>query len=217
MDPNVRHYFLVNEHDVPSPIDWCDPEEAREWERTAPERSGRGRIFWAFRRELLKWCRENAAILELGSGPGFLADYLLDRLPDLRLTLLDLYGSMHSLAQARLGERVRHVVFVERDFKVPGWSRGLGPFDAVITNQAVHELRHKRHAATLHAAVQRVLRPGGIYLVSDHFYGVGGLQNSALYMTAAEQRDALLSAGYTRVQKVAEAGSLVMHRATGNR
>jgi hypothetical protein len=39
------------------------------------------------------------------------------------------------------------------------WSVGLGEFDCIMTNQAVHELRHKRHAIHLHIAVGALLRP----------------------------------------------------------
>lgn len=204
----------MSEADVPSPIDLCDPRDAREWERTAQERRGRSEIFQAFGRELVGVGKSDLAVLELGSGPGFLAAYLLDVLPTVRLTLLDFSAPMQQLARARLGARAALVSFVERSFKAPGWSHGLGPFDAVITNQAVHELRHKRHAAQLHAAVKEVLKPGGAYLVSDHFFGEHGLPNDQLYMTVAEQRDALMNAGFSQVHKVAAAGTLVMHRAT---
>jgi SAM-dependent methyltransferase len=204
----------MNEHDVPSPVDLRDPREAREWERTAQERPGREEMFEAIGRELSRLGKNDLTILELGSGPGFLAAYLLHMLPAVRLTLLDFSTPMHDLARARLGPSTTHVSFVERSFKEPGWSQGLGRFDAVITNQAVHELRHKRYAASLHAAVKDVLKPGGLYLVSDHFFGDGGLPNDQLYMTVAEQRDALLTAGFSDVQRVASAGTLVMHCAT---
>ena len=204
----------MNEQDVPSPIDLRDPRDAQEWERTAQERSGRSEMLQAIGRELLALTKGDLTVLELGSGPGFLAAYLLDTLPAVRLTLLDFSAPMHDLARARLGPRATRVKFVERSFKQPGWSQGLGSFDAVITNQAVHELRHKRYAAALHAEAREVLNVGGLYLVSDHFFGDGGLPNDQLYMTAAEQWDALLSAGFSEVQNVAAAGCLVMHRAT---
>jgi SAM-dependent methyltransferase len=204
----------MNEQDVPSPIDLCDPGDAREWERTAQERPGRAEIFQAIGRELLAFGKSDLTVLELGSGPGFLAAYVLDILPAVRLTLLDFSAAMHELARARLGPRATGVRFVERSFKEPDWSRGLGPFDAAITNQAVHELRHKRYAPPLHAQVRGVLKPGGVYLVSDHFFGEDGLPNDQLYMSVAEQRGALLGAGFLAVEKVAAAGSLAMHRAT---
>jgi ubiquinone/menaquinone biosynthesis C-methylase UbiE len=202
----------MNEQDVPSPIDLCDPTDAQEWERTAPARPGRAEMFEAFSRELGALGNRPLTVLELGSGPGFLAACLLNALPDLNLTLLDFSAPMHDLARARLGSHAGRVTHVERSFKQPGWSHGLGPFDAAVTNQAVHELRHKRHATALHAAVRAVLKPGAPYLVSDHFLGPGGVGNDQLYMTLAEHRDALLNAGFSEVALVTMAGSLVMHR-----
>ena len=200
----------MREHDVPSPIDLRDAGDAREWERTAPDRPGRAEMFRAFR-EQLSTLKPDMSILELGSGPGFLAAYLIDAFPDARLTLLDFSAAMHDLARIRLGSHARCVRFIERSFKEPGWNRGLGLFDAVITNQAVHELRHKRHAVGLHAGVRATLAPAGIYLVCDHYFGEGGLANDQLYMTPEEQRDALLKAGFSKVARVAGADTLVMH------
>lgn len=204
----------MNEQDVPSPIDLCDPRDALKCELTARERPGRAEIFSAIGRELLALRTSELTILELGSGPGYLAACLFETLPAVRLTLLDFSAPMHDLARARLGRRASVVRFVERRFKEPSWSRGLGYFDAVISNQAVHELRHKRYARQLHTEVKVVLRPGGTYLVSDHFFGEGGLRDDQLYMTVPEQRDALLNVGFTEVRNVAAAGTLVLHRAT---
>lgn len=203
----------MSDQDVPSPINLRDPRDAQEWERTAQERPGRSEIFQAFGRELLELGKSDLAILDLGSGPGFLAAYLLDAVPGARLTLLDFSASMHTLARARLGQRATRADFVERSFSESGWCHGIGPFDAVITNQAVHELRHKRYASQLHAAVKEVLKLGGTYLVCDHYFGAGGLQSDELYMTVDEQRNALFTAGFSEVRQVAAAGSLVMHRA----
>lgn len=202
----------MTDDDVPSPIDFTRLEEARDWEQSAPARRGRTEMFALFAKELAA-LPEGARVLELGSGPGFLAAALLDAHPHLRLTLLDFSAAMHSLARARLGHRSEGVVFVERSFKAPGWSAGLGSFDAVVTNQAVHELRHKRHATVLHRAVRELLAPGGMCLVSDHVFGEGGLPDARMYMTEPEHRDALLAAGFGLVEKLARHGSLVLHRA----
>jgi len=202
------------EQDVPSPINWQSPDEVAEWERTAQNRPGRAEMFEAFGRELLALGNTHASVLELGSGPGFLAAFLLDACPALRLTLVDFSAPMHDLARARLGPRAAHVTFLQRSFKDPAWPQDLGLFDAVITNQAVHELRHKRHAPRLHAAVRRVLRPGGVYLVTDGFFGTDGLENNQLHMTVAEQQATLLAAGFSQVALVATSGRLAMHRAT---
>ena len=152
-------------------------------------------------------------VLELGSGPGFLARHLRDSIPELQLTLLDFSPAMHELARERLGGTVLGVEFVTRSFRCHDWVARLPRFDAVVTMQAVHELRHKRHAVALHTAVKATLRRGGEYLVCDHFAGEGGMQNAELYMTAEEQERALRTAGFMEVERVTQLGTLVLHRA----
>ena len=56
--------------DVPSPIDLRDVATAREWERTAEARPGRGDMLQAFVAELRDSGRGDLKVLELGSGPG---------------------------------------------------------------------------------------------------------------------------------------------------
>ena len=77
----------------------------------------------------------------------------------------------------------------------------------------MHELRHKRHAPGLHRQVLDALAPGGSYLVSDHFSDPGGLENTELYLTRDEQQTALQQAGFASVERLAVAGTLVLHRA----
>jgi ubiquinone/menaquinone biosynthesis C-methylase UbiE len=152
-------------------------------------------------------------VLELGSGPGFLAEHLLRRDPSLQLVLLDFSPAMHELARRRLGDLAFRVQFIVGDFKSPLWTSALSGFDAVITNQAVHELRHKLHAASLHDKVRKVLASEGSYLVSDHFVGEGGMSNASLYMTVEEQRKALEDGGFADVREVLRKGGLVLHQA----
>ena len=202
--------------DVPSPIDLRSPIDASEWERTAQLRSGRAEIFRAFVEQLSRVSKTHPRILELGSGPGFLASSVLDGLPGASMTLLDFSSAMHDLARARLEARAEGICFVQIDFKRAGWIEGLGTFDAVITNQALHELRHKQHARKFHEQVRTLLGAGAPYLVSDHFHGDGGMTNHELFMTVDEQRQALLDAGFRCVEEVRKAGSLVLHCARGS-
>lgn len=200
--------------DVPSPIDLRRMGDALEWERTAPlKRPWRTEFFQRFSDEIASQKPSIVQVLELGSGPGFLAEHLLQSNPAIELTLLDFSPAMHQLASTRLGPLSVRARLLERSFKEEHWMEGLGPFDCVVTNQAVHELRHKRHAATLHAQVHQILSPNGIYLVCDHFVGAGGMSNEDLYMTIEEQKEALLGAGYKSVREILVKGGLVLHRA----
>lgn len=203
--------------DVPSPIDLRSMPDAREWAATAlSKRPWRVEFFDRFADELAACVKDAPRVLELGSGPGFLAGHLLQRLPQLRYVALDFSAAMHKLARERLGAKAAAVEFVERSFRDEAWPQGLGRFDAVVTNQAVHELRHKRHAPALHAQALSVLSSGGVYLVCDHFVGEGGMVNDQLYMTVDEQRRALLDAGFTRVESLLCRGGLLLQRASAS-
>ena len=201
--------------DVPSPIDLRLMRDAREWEETAmSKRPWRTEFFEAFAGVIRSSSVKVHRILELGSGPGFLAEHLLGALPGINYVALDFSAAMHELAAKRLGPLGARVDFVERSFREPDWSNGLGQFEYVVTHQAVHELRHKRYAAELHQQVRALLSPGGAYLVSDHFAGEGGMQNDQLYMSIAEQAAALATADFSRVEQVLLKGGLVLHHAT---
>lgn len=200
--------------DVPSPIDLKDIHDAEEWARTAQQRPGREDVFNEFARQLKSLNKSPLHILELGSGPGYLALHLLENIKGLHLSLLDFSDAMHDLAKQRLQPYSEHCEYITRDFKLPRWHQGLQTYDAVITNQAVHELRHKRHASKLHSQVKPLLADDGVYLVCDHFYGEGGLKHDQLYMSIEEQARALQQGGYDNIELALKTGSLALHQAS---
>jgi SAM-dependent methyltransferase len=201
--------------DVPSPIDLRTLRDAQEWEASATsKRPWRAEFFAQFAASIAAAPFPVARILELGSGPGFLARELLSALPAVEYVALDFSAAMHQLAAHRLRPWLSRVRFEERSFLDAQWPDGLGTFECVMTNQAVHELRHKRHAPGLHRQVRGLLAPGGMYLVCDHFAGQEGMKNVDLYMSVDEQRAALLEAGFQTVEEVLRKGGLVLHQAT---
>ena len=155
-------------------------------------------------------------VLELGSGPGFLAEYLLGAIPNISYSALDFSAAMHELARIRLGSLRSRVTFIERDFRMPGWADELGKFDFVITLQAIHELRHKRHAPTFHRQVKNLILDTGSYFVCDHFHGDDGMPNDQLYMTVTEHSEALLDGGFKSIEQLMLKGGLVMYQGWPN-
>ncbi len=203
----------MNIVEVPSRIDLRLMRDAVEWERTAMNRPFRGDFFAAITNQLRLSAKSDMTILELGSGPGFLASYVLEALPAAKMVLLDFSRAMHDLAAKRLASYMDRVTFIERDFKEAHWSEGLTTFDAVVTIQAVHELRHKSYAHELHRQVKGLLKTQGQYLVCDHHFGDGGLNNDQLYMTIDEQRECLRTAGFD-VADVLIRGGRALYRGT---
>ncbi|MEN3292410.1 MAG: hypothetical protein V7642_1663 [Burkholderiales bacterium] len=200
--------------DVPSPVDLRIMTDAREWAQTAmTKRPWRTEFFERFVAEIGTMPIPVQRVLELGSGPGFLAQHLLGALGQVQLVMLDFSPAMHVLAKGRLGDLADRAEFIERSFKDPGWTDGLGKFECIVTNQAVHELRHKRYAPTLHSQARDLLVSGGMYLVCDHFAGLDGMKNDQLYMSVEEQRQALVFAGFARVEQLMLQGGMALFRA----
>lgn len=199
---------------VLSPIDLRSQNDAYVWASEANvKRPWRNEFFDSFVEQLQTSSNPVKRVLELGSGPGFLAEKILSAFTDIEYVALDFSPAMHAIANERLKAFANRITYVERDFLDEHWFAGLGQFDCVVTNQAVHELRHKSRAPKLHQQVRRHLLNGGVYLVCDHYLGEDGMQNNELYMTPNEQNEALLQAGFKVVKEVKRLKGLVLQSA----
>jgi SAM-dependent methyltransferase len=194
--------------DVPIRVDFRDPATARTWiEETRIERPYRPRFFSAFCAALAS--RSQVRILELGSGPGQLAREILVHCDVQSYVALDFSPAMHELAAEHLGELAERIGFVVRDFREPSWPRDLGTFDAVVTLQAAHETRHKRHLVPLLERARTVLVPKGVLLCADH-YLTPEMTLRALLPAREDQPLALERAGFTDVELRYEEGNMAL-------
>lgn len=201
-----------DDDDVPIRVDFRDPATARTWiEETRIKRPYRPRFFAAFCAALAS--RPGRRILELGSGPGQLAREILVHCDVDAYVALDFSPAMHAIAAEHLGELARRVSFATRDFREPAWPAGLGAFDAVVTLQAAHEARHKRHLVPLLERARTVLDPGGAVLYADH-YLTPETRFPALVAARADQPLALERAGFVDVELCHEEGNMALWRGT---
>jgi hypothetical protein len=88
-------------------------------------------------------------------------------------------------------------------------------FDAVVTLQAAHETRHKRHLVPFLERARGVLAPGGRILYADH-YLTPESKLPALSPSRDEQRLALEQAGFVDVELRHEEGNMAMWSAAAN-
>jgi SAM-dependent methyltransferase len=202
----------MSDEDIPSPIDFHDLAQAREWEaNTVRRRPWRRCFFDAFVAALNDRFVEPFTVLELGSGPGHLAEQILERCTVTKYTALDFSAAMHQIARRRLSAFVERADFVEQDYRSPGWAEGLGVFDAVVTMQAAHEVRHIRHLVPFLARARQLLTNGGLFLYCDHYSDNG--MNPALYLDRRNQPNALLEAGFSNVRKLWDEGGMALYSA----
>lgn len=184
---------MVSDADIPTPIDLRDRTVAAAWAAAADvKRPWRAEI----RAHIGQLCGSAQRVLELGPGPGQLAEAILAAGAVERYTLVDFSSPMLAMSRTRLG--AAPVDYLERDFTRADWTAGLTGYDAVVAMQSVHELRHKRHAASLYARVRQVLRPGGVLIVCDH-EPAECERSRALYATPEEQHTAFAEAGFGQV------------------
>jgi ubiquinone/menaquinone biosynthesis C-methylase UbiE len=185
--------------DVPPGVDFLVESEVRTWvaacEVNKPWRMP-VRLRFA---ELIAYL-PGSNVLELGSGPGLLAECVLQYCPNVsRYTLLDFSEHMLTLSREHL-IRFSSAHFVKGDFKSEEWTSVLEPpYSAVIAMQAIHEIRHKRHVPALYRELRALLAPGGIISICDGTPKDSSLVQTSLYMTADEQVSALMNAGFSDV------------------
>lgn len=205
--PAAEDSLRASPPDVPSPVNLQDMEDAKAWEQAAMQRPFRKEFFSAISIEIGTLHKPGLQILELGSGPGFLAEHILLQFQGLHYTLLDFSSAMHELASHRLSNLAGNTVqYLERNFKEDGWTVSIEPVQVIVTNQAVHELRHKRYAPEFFAQVRDMIVPDGVLLFCDHYAGEDGMSNDQLYMNRMEQHLALESSGYSVTEILVKGG-----------
>lgn len=205
--------------DIPSPVDFHDPAAARAWvDHTVAARPWRPQVFAAFADAL------NAAapisgrpvrILELGSGPGHLAAALLGACRIAQYTALDFSPAMHDLARAHIGPAAQDgkLRFLQRDFRAADWTAGLDGFDAVVTLQAAHEVRHRQHLPALLLRLRDTLAEDGLLLFCDHYAEAGSRKHPDLYLDRDEQPTALAAAGFRDIAQLLDVGGMALYHA----
>lgn len=122
---------------------------------------------------------------------------------------------MHEMARQKLARFLESVEFVRRDFRSPDWARGLGPFDATLTMQAAHEVRHKGHIPALLEQLHRLLAANGLLLFCDHYATTERPANNPdLFLSRDQQPIALAKAGFASVECLLDKGGMALYRAT---
>jgi SAM-dependent methyltransferase len=200
--------------DVPTDHRWLSEEYVAEWAATANDAPHRAAIFDAFVSQLRALAAGGEIrVFELGSGPGYLAEQICTGVRVASYHAVDISPQMHAIARSRLEPWKGRVEFVEVDFRVAGWQRALDQsFDAAVTLQAVHELRHADLIPDLYRSVSTRLRPGGVFLVADLVNGPE-LEPRAHQLTVAEHLRTLTDAGFVHAECVVDLGRFALMRA----
>ncbi|MFO0929658.1 MAG: class I SAM-dependent methyltransferase [Gemmataceae bacterium] len=105
-------------------------------------------------------------VLDVGCGAGNYTLKLLERLPDLDVTLIDLSRPMLDRAVERVSAATRGAVTAMQG-DVRDLELGEGRFDVILAAAVLHHLRTDAEWRAVFAAFHRALRPGGSVWVFD--------------------------------------------------
>ncbi len=206
-----------DETDVPYGEDFHDVAVAAAWADAANrKRPWRAAIFERFASIIGATSIPSPRILELGSGPGFLAEQVLGRCSAVGLyALVDFSEAMLEQSRQRLLPHANRTQFLRADFKTETWPELVkGPFDFVLSLQAVHELRHKRHALRLYTQLLPLLSPAAEVLICDHLpEGAHTPRHRVLYMSSAEYLATFAQAGFSHAELVWSEHNMAFYRA----
>jgi len=107
-------------------------------------------------------------VLDIGGGWGPVTRVVLEAYPRARVTLQDFSLPMLDEARRRLQERGDAVTFTQSDLMSPKWTANLGgPFDAVVSSLAIHNVRFPDRIRDIYAEVFPLVAPGGCFLNLD--------------------------------------------------
>jgi SAM-dependent methyltransferase len=195
--------------EVPSDHDFFDPAYVKHWSdsitRYRPERK---KLFKGFVAEAARIKKSAFSVFELGCGPGFLAEALLENCNIARYTLVDFSPEMLKLSGSRLAKFIDQIVFIQADFKKENWTNAIAAgFDLIVSLQAVHELRHASRIPKLYSQLHELLVPGGKILICDHVNSPSGYR-AAHFMTVEEHLATFNKVGFINPREICPAADL---------
>ena len=177
--------------------DWAARDYVEQWaERQDSSESHRQEAFKVLADSMPFGRSAKINILDIGAGYGALTSFLLGEFPNAKAVCHDGSAEMLALGRKRLAKLKGRVKFVQCDLSKTGWSKMIkGPFDAVVSSIAIHNVREHEIIRSIYAETFSLVKPGGCFLNLDR-----------MTPSVAEQLQWLRQAGFAHVQRFWDGG-----------
>jgi len=107
-------------------------------------------------------------IVELGIGPGYLANHILSAMPNINYIGIDFSQPMLDIASKRLKQYSERLELVRADLIHDTWQSSFNqPIHAVISTWALHDLGSQKNIFKVYEKSKQTLIEGGIFLNGD--------------------------------------------------
>jgi ubiquinone/menaquinone biosynthesis C-methylase UbiE len=149
--------------------DWSSQQYVNQWAEGQDQREvERHEIFRLIATTLSDNSQAALTILDLGAGYGALTQFLLNHFPNARALCQDGSEEMAQLGRQRMQHLTGRFDYVLCDFSKPGWDRTIkGPFDAVVSAIAIHNVRSPEIIKAIYRATFFLVKTGGCFLNFD--------------------------------------------------
>ena len=151
----AQHEF----HDLGFVAGWAD--------RFAPTPE-RLKLFNVISSELTSRIPQEGCVVELGIGPGYLADHLLRGLSGIRYFGVDFSDPMLDIARQRLEPHSSRIAYVQADLVKDNWWADIPmSVNAIVSTWALHDLGSQENIEAVYKNCAQVLGDGGMLLNGD--------------------------------------------------
>ena len=145
-----------------------DHEYSNEWSNKFSPTPERLRLFETIFSEIEKLNASDIHILELGIGPGYLANFLLEKFNNITYEGLDFSTPMLTIASKRLHKYQKRTAFTQVDLTDKDWVKKVSHRPKVIvTTWALHDLLSMENILSVYTNSRKILREEGVFLNGD--------------------------------------------------
>lgn len=148
--------------------DFHDAQFSQGWADRFQPTPPRLALFETILQELQKITPSQIAVLEIGIGPGYLADYILQRYSNIQYEGLDFSAPMLQIAKTRTVAYGDTISFTQADLIKESWHLKVKTQpQAIISTWALHDLFEKKNILDVYQKAYHLLPKGGILLNGD--------------------------------------------------
>lgn len=105
-------------------------------------------------------------ILDIGAGTGLLSSFILKKIPNANLTLIDISEKMIEVAKSRFKDKP-NVTYIIDDYTKCQYDK---KYDIIVSSLSIHHLT-KKEKKQLYISIYSILNPKGVFINADQILG----------------------------------------------